>query len=75
MGLPVRQVVEQHPHRLCPARRPEGDSIDGHRREIELHDRGTGLASGALFNRALARHRDDWRRQALDASRARRLHR
>jgi hypothetical protein len=23
MGLPVWHVVEQHPHRLCPGRRPE----------------------------------------------------
>ena len=39
MGLPVWHVVEQHPHRLCPGRRPEDDSIVGHLREIELRDR------------------------------------
>jgi hypothetical protein len=39
MGLPVWHVLEQHPHRLCPGRRPEDDSIVGHRREIELRDR------------------------------------
>jgi hypothetical protein len=42
MGLPVWHVVEQHPHRFCPGRRPEDDSIAGHLREIELHDRGRG---------------------------------
>ena len=42
MGLPVWHVVEQHPHRLCPERRPEDDSIVGHLREIELRDRGRG---------------------------------
>ena len=42
MGLPVWHAVEQHPHRLCPGRRPEDDSIVGHLREIELRDRGRG---------------------------------
>jgi hypothetical protein len=45
MEMPVRHVVEQHPHRLCQGRRPEDDSIVGQLREFELRDCGRGEAA------------------------------
>jgi hypothetical protein len=53
MGLPVWHVVEQHPHRLCPGRRPEDYSIVGHLREIELRDRGAVAKSPSNGERSM----------------------